>query len=116
MTEPPRLPSQDATVRDTLPQGEHLKALFLSGCEVDTIANNNDTISLSYQRDAEAGRENHPFGRPEMEFAAPSSACGARQVFTAVAPPGQRESPLYLRCCQCGRERDDLADFYGAAS
>jgi hypothetical protein len=22
------------------------------------------------------------------------------------------EMPLYLACCRCGRERDDLADFY----
>jgi len=32
--------------------------------------------------------------------------------FTAVAPPGAREMPLYPACCGCGRERDDLADFY----
>jgi hypothetical protein len=51
------------------------------------------------------------FGDPEMTRT-PCPACGGADVFTAVAPPGQREMPLYLACCRCGRERDDLADFY----
>lgn len=52
------------------------------------------------------------FGDPELS-ATPCSACGCPDVFTAVAPPGEREQPLFLRCCQWGRERDDLADYYG---
>jgi hypothetical protein len=52
------------------------------------------------------------FGDPELS-ATPCAACGSPDVFTAVAPPGEREQPLFLRCCQCGRERDDLADYYG---
>ncbi len=40
-------------------------------------------------------------------------ACGSRDVAVAVAPPGQRERAVYLRCGGCGRERDDL-DFYEA--
>jgi formate dehydrogenase maturation protein FdhE len=40
-------------------------------------------------------------------------ACGSRDVTAAVAPPGQRERAVYLRCGGCGRERDDL-DFYEA--
>ena len=55
-----------------------------------------------------------PFGIPEMEFSLPCQACGARQVFTALAPPGERETAPYLRCCACGTERKDLADYYGA--
>jgi hypothetical protein len=51
-------------------------------------------------------------GDPEKEFEAPCPACGCRQVFTGVAPPGERENPLFPRCCQCGRERDDLLHFY----
>jgi len=51
------------------------------------------------------------FGDPEMTRT-PCPACGCSDVFTAIAPPGQREMPLYLACCRCGRERDDLADFY----
>ena len=49
-----------------------------------------------------------------MEFSLPCRACGARQVFTALAPPGERETALYLRCCACGTERRDLVDYYGA--
>ncbi len=52
------------------------------------------------------------YGDPELELDPPCPACGSRTIFTAVAPPGQREIPLYPACCQCGRERDDLADFY----
>jgi hypothetical protein len=52
------------------------------------------------------------FGDPELT-ATPCPACGCADVFTAVAARGEREQPLYLRCCQCGRERDDLADYYG---
>jgi len=40
-------------------------------------------------------------------------ACGDRFVSAAVAPPGQRERAIYLRCSTCGRERDDL-EFYEA--
>jgi DNA-directed RNA polymerase subunit RPC12/RpoP len=52
------------------------------------------------------------YGDPELELDPACPACGSRAVFTAVAPPGEREMPLYPRCCRCGRERDDLADFY----
>jgi len=51
-------------------------------------------------------------GDPELELDPPCPACGSRAVFTAVAPPGQREMPFYPACCQCGQERADLADFY----
>lgn len=51
-------------------------------------------------------------GYPELELDPPCPVCGSRAIFTAVAPPGQREMPFYPACCQCGRERDDLADFY----
>jgi hypothetical protein len=53
-----------------------------------------------------------PLQPPEMEVELPCQACGCHAVFTAVAPPGERANPLYLRCCQCGRERTDLADLY----
>ena len=66
--------------------------------------------SMSNQAENEA----LPFGIPEMEFSLPCQACAARQVFTALAPPGARETALYLRCCACGTERRDLADYYGA--
>lgn len=51
------------------------------------------------------------FGDPEL-LSTPCRACGCSHVFTAIAPRGQREQPLYPACCACGRERDDLADFY----
>lgn len=51
------------------------------------------------------------FGDPELTWT-PCPACGCSHIFTAVALPGQREMPLYPACCRCGRERDDLADFY----
>jgi hypothetical protein len=51
------------------------------------------------------------YGPPEIEQVPPCRACGCHDVFTAIAPPGEREQPVYLRCCQCGRERDDL-EFY----
>ena len=39
--------------------------------------------------------------------------CGSREVFAAVARPGERERAVYLRCRDCGRERADL-EFYEA--
>jgi len=51
------------------------------------------------------------YGEPEIT-ATPCPACGSADVFTAVAPPGRREMPLYPACCGCGRERDDLSAFY----
>jgi hypothetical protein len=51
------------------------------------------------------------FGDPEITWS-PCPGCGCRDVFTAVAAPGEREQPLFRRCCECGRERDDLAEFY----
>jgi len=47
------------------------------------------------------------YGDPEMSWT-PCPACGCADVFAAVAPPGERERAVFLRCCQCGRERDDL--------
>jgi hypothetical protein len=52
------------------------------------------------------------YGDPELSFERSCPKCGCSDVFTAVAPPGQREMPLYPACCGCGRERNDLADFY----
>ena len=82
-----------------------------------------------------AGREGHRFGRdgalgmidasciaqePGIQHEVRRSrddlntcpACGCAEVFTAVAPPDEREMPLYPVCCRCRCERDDLADFY----
>ena len=49
------------------------------------------------------------YGDPELT-STPCPACGCADVFTAVAPPGAREMPLYPACCQCGRERDSAAE------
>jgi hypothetical protein len=51
------------------------------------------------------------YGEPEMT-STPCPACGCADIFTAVAPPGAREMPVYPVCCRCGRERDDFAAFY----
>ena len=51
------------------------------------------------------------YGDPEIEQTPPCRACGCRKVFCDLAPPGERERPVFLRCCRCGRERDDL-EFY----
>jgi hypothetical protein len=48
------------------------------------------------------------YGPPEIENAPPCPHCAARSAYAAVAPPGQRERPVFLRCCQCGQERADL--------
>ena len=48
------------------------------------------------------------YGPPEIDQTPPCPHCAARAVFRAVAPPGQREQPVHLRCCECGRERADL--------
>jgi hypothetical protein len=48
------------------------------------------------------------YGPPEIEQVPPCPACACRSVFAAVAPPGEREKPVYLRCCECGQERADL--------
>jgi hypothetical protein len=48
---------------------------------------------------------------PEIEQVPPCPICDCRAVFQAVAPPGERERPVFLRCCQCGQERADL-EFY----
>lgn len=48
---------------------------------------------------------------PEIDQAPPCPTCACRSVFTAIAPPGKRERPVYLRCCQCGQERADI-EFY----
>jgi hypothetical protein len=52
------------------------------------------------------------YGDPEITWKDPCPACGCRDTFTGIAPPGEREQPLFWRCCECGRERDDLDDFY----
>jgi hypothetical protein len=44
------------------------------------------------------------FGDPELTLT-PCPACGCAEVFTAVAPPGEREMPLYPACCRCRCER-----------
>jgi hypothetical protein len=41
----------------------------------------------------------------------PCPVCGWGEVIAALAPPGQREQPVFLRCCACGNERADL-EFY----
>jgi hypothetical protein len=48
------------------------------------------------------------FGPPEIEHVPSCPACGSRAVFCDLAPPGERERPVFLRCCACGQERDDL--------
>ena len=50
------------------------------------------------------------YSDPELTCA-PCPACGSAEVFTAVARQGEREQPVFLRCCGCGRERADL-EFY----
>jgi hypothetical protein len=52
---------------------------------------------------------------PDIEPVPPCPVCNCRAVFQAVAPTGQREQPIYLRCCECGRERADL-EFYEEAA
>jgi hypothetical protein len=47
------------------------------------------------------------YGEPELTTT-PCPICGRLEIFVAEAPPGMREMPLYLRCCGCGRERDEL--------
>ena len=41
------------------------------------------------------------YGEPEMT-STPCPACGCEDIFTAVAPPGAREMPLYPACYRCG--------------
>jgi hypothetical protein len=52
---------------------------------------------------------------PEIEEAPPCPTCNCRAVFTALARPGEREQPVFLRCCDCGKERDDI-EFYEEAA
>jgi hypothetical protein len=54
------------------------------------------------------------FGDPEIETDTSCSGCGCHSVFAAVAPPGERERPIYMRCCECGVERADV-EFYETA-
>jgi hypothetical protein len=51
---------------------------------------------------------------PEIAHAPPCPTCGCRDVFCALARPGQREQSKFLRCCVCGQERADL-EFYEEA-
>lgn len=51
------------------------------------------------------------YGPSEAEKVPPCPHCKARAVFRAIAPPGERERSIYLRCCECGAERADL-EFY----
>lgn len=48
---------------------------------------------------------------PETEQAPPCRACGCCAVFRDLAPPGERERPVFLRCCWCRQERAEL-EFY----
>jgi hypothetical protein len=57
----------------------------------------------------------HIYQLPERVAPLPCQACGCGTVFAAVAPPGQRLNPFFLRCCQCGQERHDLAALDSAA-
>ena len=50
-------------------------------------------------------------GEPETEQAPPCPTCACRGVFHDLAPPGERERSVFLRCCRCGGERADL-EFY----
>ena len=60
--------------------------------------------------------ETPPSGPVELEFELPCQACGCHAVFTAIDHEGARVNPVFLRCCQCGAERTDLADLYAAFS
>lgn len=51
------------------------------------------------------------FAAPEIEQTAPCPVCTCRAVFHDLATPGEREQPVFLRCCHCGQERAAL-DFY----
>ena len=62
--------------------------------------------------DAEDKSMSVSYGEPELIVETSCPWCAGRNVFRDLAPPGEREQPLFLRCCDCGRERDDLADFY----
>jgi formate dehydrogenase maturation protein FdhE len=53
------------------------------------------------------------FGESELEPVASCPNCGSRAVVACVAPPGERERAVYLRCQTCGSERPDL-EFYEA--
>ena len=54
----------------------------------------------------------HRYGPPEIENTPPCPHCAGRAVFRADSlRPGEREQPVYLRCCECGRERADLEVF-----
>jgi Replication protein C C-terminal region len=59
------------------------------------------------------GESSMRFGDPELTLT-PCPACGCAEVFTAEAPPGELEMPLYPAWCRCRcrYERDDVADFY----
>ena len=57
------------------------------------------------------GAEIMRYGDPELK-GTPCPTCGCTDIFTAVAPLGTREMPLYPVCCRCGRERDELTEFY----
>ena len=48
---------------------------------------------------------------PEIVIDAPCDHCGCHAVFAAVAPPGERERSIYMRCCECGIERADVEFF-----
>lgn len=51
------------------------------------------------------------YGPSEIDQTPPCPVCACRAVFRDLAPPGEREQPVFLRCCHCGQERADL-DFY----
>jgi hypothetical protein len=47
------------------------------------------------------------FGEPEIMW----TACGCKR-FHSRGAAGPARMPLYLACCRCGCERDDLAEFF----
>src|SRR5271166_2508761 len=51
---------------------------------------------------------NVEYCQPEIPTEPGCQNCGCRAVFTAVAS-GRQGDTVYLRCCQCGRKRQDLA-------
>ena len=66
-----------------------------------------DRSKLHHPRTGGSGMR---FGDPELTVT-PCPACGCAEVFTAVAPPGEREMPLYPACCQSRCERDRPSRF-----
>jgi hypothetical protein len=60
-----------------------------------------------WTNDLEGIRSSH-YGAPEIENVPPCRTCGSHRVFSALAKPGEREQPVFLRCCGCDGDRTDL--------